>query len=84
LLRDDVVLGDLNWLATPPAPGERLDVRLRHRAPLVPATVEAVTAGEVLLRLERAQLAITPGQSGVLYRGDSVVGGGRIRQERDA
>ncbi|MBI4410225.1 MAG: tRNA 2-thiouridine(34) synthase MnmA [Gemmatimonadetes bacterium] len=79
LRRADVVLGDLNWLGEPPTPGERVLVQLRHRAPAVPARVDRIAAGEVHLALEEPQRAVTPGQSGAVYRGDVLVGGGRIR-----
>lgn len=83
LFRDDVVLGDLNWLASSPAAGEVLRVQLRHRAPAVEAVVEADAGrsrgGTLSLRLREPQRAVTPGQSGVLYRGDELIGGGRIR-----
>lgn len=79
LMRDDVVLGDLNWLAAPPRQGQPLTVRLRHRGELVDATVEADGEDELLLRLLRPQRAVTPGQSGALYRGEELIGGGRIR-----
>ena len=79
LSREQVVLGDLNWLADPPRTGERLEVRLRHRAPLVSAEVIARGEAELTLRLEPPQAAVTPGQSGALYRGEALVGGGRIR-----
>lgn len=79
LLRDDLVLGDLNWLATPPDAGDRVHVRLRHRAPLVPATVLGRDQHGLRASLDRAQRAITPGQSGAVYRADRLLGGGRIR-----
>ncbi|MBI4546316.1 MAG: tRNA 2-thiouridine(34) synthase MnmA [Gemmatimonadetes bacterium] len=79
LSRRNVVLGDLNWLAEPPAPGEQVQAQLRHRAPAVAAKVERVTRAVVELALERPQRAVTPGQSGVLYRDGFLVGGGRIR-----
>ena len=79
LARVEVRLGDLNWLAEPPRASERLSVRLRHRAPLVPAVVVEAVEAEVLLRLDRPQSAVTPGQSGAVYRDDVLVGGGRIR-----
>ncbi len=79
LERTDVELGGLNWLAEPPAVGERVEVQVRHRAPAVPAVVEAADGDTVRLRLETPQRAITPGQSGVVYRGEVLVGGGRIR-----
>ncbi|HEX7117340.1 MAG TPA: tRNA 2-thiouridine(34) synthase MnmA [Longimicrobiales bacterium] len=77
--RTDVVLGDLNWLAAPPVEGERVEIQVRYRARPVPAVVETVDASEVRLRLDARQRAVTPGQSGVVYRGEVLVGGGRIR-----
>jgi len=79
LNRDDVALGDLNWLTTPPSVGDRVEVQVRHRAPAVPATVVRADPECVELRLDRPVRAITPGQSGVLFRGDVLLGGGRIR-----
>ena len=79
LEQSDVALGDLNWLDQPPAPGERLSIRIRHRGERATAVVTAMDPERVSLRLERSQRAITPGQSGALYRGDVLVGGGRIR-----
>ena len=78
LSRRDIAIGDLNWLDTQPHVGEELLVQVRHRARAVRGTVTAV--GDVVtLELHEAQRAVTPGQSGVLYRDDVVVGGGRIR-----
>jgi tRNA-specific 2-thiouridylase len=78
LLRDEVALRDLNWIARPPQPTESLNIRLRHRAAAVPCEVRSVTADRAIFRLIVPQRAVTPGQSGVLYRGDELVGGGRI------
>jgi tRNA-specific 2-thiouridylase len=79
LFRDDVRLGALNWIAEPPAEGERVLVQIRYRAPAVAARVERFDGGELFLRLDEAQRAVTPGQSGVVYRGEQLLGGGRIR-----
>ena len=79
LLEDQVVLGDLNWLAAAPSVGERVTVRLRHRGGLVEAEVEKREQGRLRLRLMQAQRAVTPGQSGAVYRDERLVGGGRIR-----
>jgi tRNA-specific 2-thiouridylase len=78
LSRRDVAIGDLNWLDDEPRVGEELLMQVRHRARAVAGKVVAVGA-TVQLELNTPQRAITPGQSGVLYRGDTVVGGGRIR-----
>ena len=89
--RREVVIGDLadleghqatleevNWLAEPLGEGEACELQVRYRARAVPATV--VAAGERALTLVLAEpvRAITPGQSGVLYAGDRVLGGGVI------
>ncbi|MEJ2186267.1 MAG: tRNA 2-thiouridine(34) synthase MnmA [Gemmatimonadota bacterium] len=79
LYRDDVVLGDVNWLTEAPAEGATVRVRLRHRAPLVDATVEEAGREALRLRLATPQRAVTPGQSGAVYDGDILLGGGRIR-----
>ncbi len=79
LQRSEVTLGDLNWLATPPHPGEVLRVQIRHRAPDVEAQVATYDGQRLSLRLLHAQRAVTPGQSGALFREDRLIGGGRIR-----
>jgi tRNA-specific 2-thiouridylase len=81
LSRRDVAIGDLNWLDEPAHEGEELLVQVRHRARAVPGRV-VETGGVVRLELDEPQRAVTPGQSGVLYRGSVVAGGGRIREAR--
>ncbi|MCU0620912.1 MAG: tRNA 2-thiouridine(34) synthase MnmA [Gemmatimonadales bacterium] len=73
-----VALEELNWLAPPLAPGDRCEVQVRHRAPPVAATVTEATGGSLGLALAQPVRAIAPGQSGVLYAGDRVLGGGVI------
>jgi len=79
LYRSDVAIGDVNWLRSAPVIGERLHIQLRHRAPAVAAVCERITDDGAAFRLLEPQRAVTPGQSGVLYRGDELIGGGRIR-----
>ncbi|HEV2147116.1 MAG TPA: tRNA 2-thiouridine(34) synthase MnmA [Longimicrobiaceae bacterium] len=78
LHRTDVRIGELNWLAEPPAPGDELRVQIRHRAPAVGARVAERTGDVVSLEFHQAQGAVTPGQSAVMFRDDVVLGGGRI------
>jgi tRNA-specific 2-thiouridylase len=78
LLTSDVILGGLNWLDAEPSVGEEVLVQIRHRARAVPGVVREI--GHVLrLELAEPQRAVTPGQSGALYRSDVLIGGGRIR-----
>jgi tRNA-specific 2-thiouridylase len=78
LFRRDLILRDLNWIDQPPHIDEKLGVQIRHRASEVEAEVVSFGDAELELRLMRPQRAITPGQSGALYRGEALIGGGRI------
>ncbi len=73
-----VSVGDLNWLAPQPRPGDSLRVQLRHRSPALRCHVEAAEDGKLHLSLDEPARAVTPGQSSVLFREDEVLGGGRI------
>jgi tRNA-uridine 2-sulfurtransferase len=76
--RPAVMIRNVNWLNAPPEAGETLQIQIRHRAAAVPATVTDVRPDAVSLDFTTPQRAVTPGQSGVLYRGDELIGGGRI------
>jgi tRNA-specific 2-thiouridylase len=78
LARFDVSLEEVNWLADPLGVGEPCEVQVRHRSAAVRAEVTEVAGEQVTLRLLEPARAVAPGQSGVLYRGDEVLGGGVI------
>jgi len=73
-----VTLDEVNWLAEPLAVGARCAVQIRYRSTAIPATVTAVGHSAMTLALDTPARAVTPGQSGVLYDGDRVLGGGVI------
>jgi tRNA-uridine 2-sulfurtransferase len=73
-----VSLEELNWLTDPLEPGDRCQVQLRYRARATGALVLDQDSDQLTLALETPVRAITPGQSGVLYKGDRVLGGGVI------
>jgi tRNA-specific 2-thiouridylase len=78
LMGSDVELVDLNWLGPIPESGSPVQVQLRHRSPPSQAILTDVGKEKVKLRLSDPRFAVTPGQSGVLFFGDRVMGGGRI------
>jgi tRNA-specific 2-thiouridylase len=59
----------------------RAAVRVRHRAPEVPASVSPDGAGNARVDFDTTVRAVTPGQSCVFYDGDVVLGGGVIRDD---
>ena len=71
LVRNEIPLTNLHWIATAPA-GE-VQVRSRHRGQLIPAHFD----GDRLI-LTQAERAITPGQSVVVYNGEECLGGGIV------
>ncbi|MFN2636611.1 MAG: tRNA 2-thiouridine(34) synthase MnmA [Gemmatimonadaceae bacterium] len=78
-----IVARELNWLAEPPRLGDRLTVRVRHRAPLAAAEIVRLDRQEIELALDVPVSAITPGQSVVFYDGERVIGGGLIEGSRN-
>ncbi len=69
-----------NWLAPPPAAGEPCEIQVRYRSKPLRANVLRASEGTVEVALEEPARAVAPGQSGVFYRGDQVLGGGVIAQ----
>ncbi|MBI4502590.1 MAG: tRNA 2-thiouridine(34) synthase MnmA [Gemmatimonadetes bacterium] len=73
-----VELEEVNWLADPLAAGDTCQVQVRYRTRAVPARVAAWEDAHLVLDLAEPVRAITPGQSGVLYEGTRLLGGGLI------
>lgn len=74
-----LVTARMNWLlATPPAPGARVSVRIRYSHAGVGATLDHAADGAVALAFDEPQPAVTPGQLAVLYDGARCLGGAPI------
>ncbi len=76
LWKNTITLESIHWINNPPKEGA-YKIRIRHRASLEEAVL-AFTDQGVILTLADEQRAIAPGQSVVLYDGDTVLGGGII------
>jgi len=85
LLGSGVVARGVRWLVDPAPPaGDRVGVRVRHRAPIVAAEIVRIEGDEIEIALDEPIAAIAPGQSMVLYDGTRVLGGGYIEAARAA
>ena len=76
----ELIADDLNFLGEDPFAdgGRRCLAKIRYAAPLVDAFVSAEEGGRMRVRFETPVRAATPGQSVVLYDGDTLLGGGTI------
>lgn len=82
LARRVVLLRELNWLggAIPPE-GLDVAVKLRSAQPAVAARIFAAGEGMARLELYTAEYGVAPGQAGVVYDGERLLGGGWIARE---
>ncbi len=78
LLGHELTIDEVNWLAEPLRTGETCEVQVRYRSRPVPAQVTDESSAALRLSLTEPVRAITPGQSGVLYQGTRLLGGGVI------
>jgi tRNA-specific 2-thiouridylase len=82
LERDAFNIGQTTyWAGEGPAEPFAARVKVRYKAPPLPATVTPLAGARAEVRLSEPQRAITPGQAAVLYdaeRGEQVLGGGLI------
>lgn len=76
LWKNEVQLGAVHWINDVPVPGE-YKIRVRHRAPLVGATLR-YEDDLAILGLHDQQRAIAAGQSVVIYSNDVCLGGGIV------
>ena len=76
---DELVASELNWIAMEGLwqPMEvKAKVRYQHKE--AQALIAPLDNGQVHVKFEEPQMAITPGQAVVFYDGDTVIGGGTI------
>ena len=79
LFRKSAVVAGMHWIS-PPNLGldRRFEAKIRYRSAASPVEVTPLPDRRIEVHFDEPQRAITPGQAMVLYRGDTVMGGGWI------
>ncbi|MDB5181004.1 MAG: mnmA [Candidatus Saccharibacteria bacterium] len=77
LWRPQLNLTSAHWINETPEAGE-YQVRVRHRAALIPTQLSFNDDGSIELTLDNAERAVAPGQSVVIYNNEICIGGGII------
>lgn len=81
LLSDRLIADGVNWHSADAPAGEvRGQAKIRYRQEATPAVITPCEPGVVRVDFEYPQRAVTPGQSVVFYDGETVLGGGIIRE----
>lgn len=80
LWTDKIRLSSVHWINRIAEQSEKIEIRVRHRAPLVETTIhfDGEDFENATLELSSEQRAITAGQSVVFYSGDVCLGGGIV------
>ncbi len=76
--RRGALVQNVRWLCPVPNEGVRAQVQIRHHSQPRPAWVTPVGDSEVNVLFDEPQYGVAPGQAGVFYQDDVVLGGGWI------
>ena len=78
LYQDKMWISRVNYIQqTPPQEPLEVGVKIRYKSEESPAVLHA-RSDAALIRFDRPQRAVTPGQAAVFYQGDTLIGGGII------
>ncbi|MCR5153644.1 MAG: tRNA 2-thiouridine(34) synthase MnmA [Lachnospiraceae bacterium] len=82
LFTKEVYAEDVNWISgKAPEAGFRCSARVRYHHQEKSGTIIYADDNTLKFEFDEPQRAVTPGQAVVLYLGDTVLGGGRIRKD---
>ncbi len=80
LFSDTVEISGVRWTDVAIADGSALAAKARYKAEPAPARLVSSDGERAVLRFDRRQRALTPGQALALYQDDVVLGGGTIER----
>jgi tRNA-specific 2-thiouridylase len=78
LMKTSLQAQDASWIAGSPPEGSSHSAKTRYRQADAPCIVHELIDSEVKVDFDTPQWAVTPGQSVVLYDGETCLGGGVI------
>lgn len=78
LLSRTLLAEAIHWIGPPPLAGQRYTAKTRYRQQDAACEVLHLDGTTIQLQFDEPQWAVTPGQSVVLYAGDTCLGGGII------
>lgn len=79
LLHSGLTATEVNWVSVAqPAQSIAIAAQIRYNSPAVAAHLTSLSKGRIQVDFDEPQHAVTPGQSVVLYEGDSLLGGAII------
>jgi len=81
---DTCLVEEINWITQPlPEYPQRLEVKIRYKAPLVPAEISLGEKGALWVKFDKKLRDITPGQQAAFYFNDMCLGGGKITRVKN-
>jgi tRNA-specific 2-thiouridylase len=79
LFKSDFIVSHLNWIAFDDLEKEiECKIKIRYQHEPQKGRISPLTKNEVMIKFNKPERAITPGQSAVFYHDDMVLGGGII------
>ncbi len=78
LARDIIHIAECNWLMPELSDAINIGVKFRSTMKPVGGRINVLPGGKAVIMLDEPQYGISPGQAGVCYLGDRVLGGGWI------
>ncbi len=78
---DDLIAGSISYIYVSDISSPmNVQAKIRYNSPEAEAQINPLSQGKIRVTFKKPQFAITPGQSVVFYKGDSVIGGGIIEK----
>ena len=80
LFADSAEVEEVRWTHGAPSPGTAISAKARYKAEPAMATIVSSVGEAAIIRFDRRQRALTPGQAICFYDGEEVLGGGTIER----